>query len=193
MMVSIAILHTTFYTTLTAILLKAHKQCVFAESTTSGKEIKQHVPQSLGEVVLPAPSHHRGRTEVVPLAGQLQEPEHSPPTTGAVPRLCPSQVSCRNRNTAHVNTSSCMFFSPAAPSEPTPRPSALVFRSNASRSRTLPAAAAAVGGQGGHGSQWEVTGSGGVTAPGQDGRGVSPGRMRPPGQELYGYRLQKTR
>lgn len=27
-----------------------------------------------------------------------------------------------NRNRAHVNSASCIFFSPAAPSEPTPRP-----------------------------------------------------------------------
>lgn len=27
-----------------------------------------------------------------------------------------------NRNRAHVNSASCMFFSPAAPSEPTPKP-----------------------------------------------------------------------
>lgn len=54
-----------------------------------------------------------------------------------LPRLCPSQVSWMKRNKVQVNSASCIFFSPAAPSEPTPSPSAFVFLSNASRSNTL--------------------------------------------------------
>ena len=36
-----------------------------------------------------------------------------------------------------MKSASCMFFSPAGPSGPTPRPSALVFLSKASKSSTL--------------------------------------------------------
>lgn len=54
-----------------------------------------------------------------------------------LPRLWPSQVSWMKRNKVQVNSASCIFFSPAAPSEPTPSPSAFVFLSNASRSNTL--------------------------------------------------------
>lgn len=52
------------------------------------------------------------------------------------PRLWPSQSSCRNRNSLHVNSASCRFLTWALPSE-TPRPSALLQRSNASKSNTL--------------------------------------------------------
>lgn len=39
-----------------------------------------------------------------------------------LPKLWPSHVSWMKRKSAHVNSASCIFFSPAAPSEPTPRP-----------------------------------------------------------------------
>lgn len=54
-----------------------------------------------------------------------------------VPRLWPSHRSWRKRNRAQVKSLSCMFFSPAVPSDPTPRPSAFIVRSKASRSSTL--------------------------------------------------------
>lgn len=54
-----------------------------------------------------------------------------------VPRLWPSHRSWRKRNRAQVKSLSCMFFSPAVPSDPTPRPSAFIVLSKASRSSTL--------------------------------------------------------
>ena len=56
------------------------------------------------------------------------------------PLLWPSEVSWRNLNSNVVKSASYMFFSPAGPSGPTPRPSAFVLRSNASRSSTVEAA-----------------------------------------------------
>ena len=55
----------------------------------------------------------------------------------SLPRLWPSQSSCRNLNSLQTNSASCRFFSPGLCSELIPRPSALLVLSNASRSRTL--------------------------------------------------------
>lgn len=54
-----------------------------------------------------------------------------------IPRLWPSHSSCRNRNSLQVVAASSRFFSPEHASELIPKPSALLMRSNASKSRTL--------------------------------------------------------
>jgi len=56
--------------------------------------------------------------------------------TALIPRLWPSQRSCRKRNSLHVFSVSSRFLACVVPSE-TPSPSALLQRSNASRSNTL--------------------------------------------------------